>query len=111
MFLAVTSTVSYYIFQRHIGKNAHPLLSSIVTYLTAIVFCMLLVRAFPFRYRLGEEIRNLNWAILGLALAIIGLEIGFLLCYRTGWQVGTTAVVPNSLAALVLLPVRVIFSL
>ena len=109
MCLAVISTVAYHIFQRHIGKSAHPLLSAIVTYLTAIVICMFLVRSFPFRYRLGEEIRNLNWASLGLALAIIGLEVGFLLCYRTGWQVGTTAVVSNSLAALVLLPVGAIF--
>lgn len=109
MLLAVTSTVAYHILQRHIGKHAHPLLSAIITYLTAIVICTFLLRAFPFQQRLGEEMRSLNWASWGLALAIIGLEVGFLLCYRTGWKIGTTAVVSNSLAALVLLPVGAVF--
>jgi len=51
----------------------------------------------------------LNWTSLVLGVAILGLELGFLLAYRVGWNISLGSLVANSLVALVLIPVGVIF--
>ena len=40
---------------------------------------------------------------------ILGIEIGFLLAYRAGWQISILAVVVNVAATLLLIPVGLIF--
>lgn len=35
-----------------------------------------------------RELKLLNWAGIGLAIAIVGIEFGFLLTYRAGWNLG-----------------------
>lgn len=46
----------------------------------------------------------LNWSSLGVAAGIVGIELGFLLAYRAGWNLGYAALSSNVLTALVLLP-------
>lgn len=50
----------------------------------------------------------MNWASFSLALAIIGLEVGFLLAYRAGWHISLTGVATNVSAGLVLIPVGIV---
>jgi multidrug transporter EmrE-like cation transporter len=40
-----------------------------------------------------------------LGIAIIGLELGFLLAYRAGWNISLAGLVSNVIVGLVLLPV------
>ena len=51
------------------------------------------------------SLRQVNWASFALALAIVGLEIGFLLAYRAGWNIALTAAVSNVAVTLLLIPV------
>ena len=53
------------------------------------------------------EIKLLNWASIGLAIAIVGIEFGFLLTYRSGWNLGIAAVLVNVVASLILVPVAI----
>ena len=53
------------------------------------------------------ELKQLNWASIGLALAVMGIEFGYLLMYRAGWNLGIAAVLVTVLAALILVPVAV----
>jgi len=55
------------------------------------------------------ELKQLNWASIGLAVAIVGIEFGFLLVYRSGWHLGIAAVLTNVAASLILLPVAIFF--
>ena len=54
------------------------------------------------------EVRRLNWASYLLAVSIVGLEVGFLLAYRTGWNIGLAAVLVNVVASLLLVPVAIL---
>ena len=54
--------------------------------------------------------RQLNWASVLLAVSIVGLEVGFLLVYRSGWNIGLAAVLANVAASLILVPVACSFS-
>ena len=53
------------------------------------------------------ELKQLNWASIGLAVAVVGIEFGFLLVYRSGWNLGIAAVLTNVVASLILLPVAI----
>jgi multidrug transporter EmrE-like cation transporter len=68
---------------------------------------MLLV--FPLKSSVLDAFRQLNWASFGLALAIAGLEFGFLLAYRAGWEVSLSAIVVNVAASLLLIPIGLFF--
>ena len=50
-----------------------------------------------------DSLRQVNWTALALALAIIALDFGFLLLYRSGFDVSLGQLVTQSAAALLLI--------
>jgi multidrug transporter EmrE-like cation transporter len=73
----------------------------------AFVVVLLTFVFFPVRNGLVTELKQLNWASIGLAIAIVGIEFGFLLTYRSGWNLGIAAVLVNVVASLILVPVAI----
>ncbi len=106
--IAVASSVLYHVFQKAISPSVNPALSLLVTYAVAFALSLPLLAAFPLRGSMGESFQALNWASFALALSIVGLEIGFLLAYRAGWDVSLTGVAANVAAALVLIPAGIL---
>jgi drug/metabolite transporter (DMT)-like permease len=107
--ITILSSVLYHLFQRAIAPAANPVVSVLVTYLVAIVLTLPLFALYPLKSNLAAAIRQLNGASAALAVAIVGLEIGFLLAYRAGWNISLAGVATNAAAALVLLPVGIVF--
>src|SRR5512142_1372493 len=103
--LTIGSSALYHFSQKQIPANAHPIVSVIVTYIVSLLICFgLLIFARP-AGGIWQAVRQLNWASYVLALSLIGLEVGFLLAYRTGWNIGLAAVLVNVAASLILIPV------
>lgn len=102
--VAILCSVLYHVFQRAIAPQVNPVISLLVTYLVAFGGTLLLLVFFPLRGSISEALSRVNWASLALGVAIVGLEIGFLLAYRAGWDVSVTGVATNVAAALVLVP-------
>ena len=44
-----------------------------------------------------------------LGLTIIGLEFGYIMAYRAGWNISVGSLVANILLALMLIPIGIIF--
>ncbi|MDY7040615.1 MAG: EamA family transporter [Chloroflexota bacterium] len=109
MGLAILSSALYHVFQKMTPSDVDPMLSLLVTYATAIVICLVLLAVHPPKTGIIESLRRLNWASFALALAIIGLEIGFLLAYRSGWNISLGAIVANVAVTIVLIPVGFLF--
>jgi len=107
--LAIVSSVFYHLIQKLIPTSVNPALSLIITYLTAAILSLALIPLYPFKDGLAAALKQLNWTSVGLSFAIIGLEIGFLLAYRAGWNVSVTAVISNVTVALILIPVGLLF--
>ena len=105
--VTIASNVLYHIMQKLMPATVNPALALIVAYLAAAVICALLLPAFPLTASLGTSLRQLNLASLGLAGAIVGLELGFLLAYRAGGQITTAALISNTSVAVLLVPVGV----
>jgi drug/metabolite transporter (DMT)-like permease len=102
--IAVLSSVLYHVFQRAISPQVNPVISLLVTYITAFGGTLLLLFIFPLRKSIASAIGQVNWASVALGVAIVGLEIGFLLAYRAGWDISVTGIATNVAAALVLVP-------
>ncbi len=103
--LAIASSALYHFSQKATPANVNPAVAILVTY--AVAFCLTLILFFFLPTKIGilAEIRQLNWASYLLAFSIVGLEIGFLLVYRSGWNLGIAAVLVNVVASLILVPI------
>ena len=107
--LTIAWNVLYHIAQKLMPSAANPVLALLVAYLAAAAICALLLPVFPLGTSLQLALRQLNPGIVGLSLAIVGLEMGFLLAYRAGWQITTAGLISNTAVGILLVPVGVAF--
>jgi drug/metabolite transporter (DMT)-like permease len=107
--IAVASSSLYHFSQKSTPGNANPAVALLATYVVATGLTLLLLVFIPARGVLLSELGRLNWASYVLALSIVGLEVGFLLVYRSGWNIGLAAVLVNVAASLVLVPVAIFY--
>ncbi len=105
--LAIASSALYHFSAKSTPAHVNFPISLIVTYSVAIVVTVLIVFFFPAKNGLAFELKQLNWASFLLAIAIVGIEFGFLLVYRSGWHLGIVAVLVNVVASLILVPVAI----
>jgi multidrug transporter EmrE-like cation transporter len=105
--LAILCTVGYHLVLKVTPAGVSPLLSLMLTYalVTLVLGVILLLAPGAFDWR--QELRQLNWTALALAVVIVGLDLGFLYLYRGGFEVSLGALVTQSAAALLLLIVGV----
>ena len=108
MALTVGSNVLYHLFQKETSGTIHPLVALAATYATSLVVCLIVLPFYPSDIRLTTSVRQLSWANFGLGIAIVGLELGFLLSYRAGWAISFAAIVSNVAVGMLLLPVGVL---
>jgi len=105
--LAILCTVGYHLVLKVTPAGVNPLLSLMLTYalVTVVLGVILLLAPGAFDWR--QELRQLNWTALALAVVIVGLDLGFLYLYRGGFEVRLGALVTQSAAAMLLLIVGV----
>jgi drug/metabolite transporter (DMT)-like permease len=106
--LAIASSALYHFTAKSTPSNVNFTVSLLVTYAIAFAVVLLTFIFFPIKNGLVFELKLLNWASIGLALAIVGIEFGFLLTYRSGWNLGIAAVLVNVVASLILVPVAIL---
>ncbi len=107
--LAIFSSVLYHFSQKEIPAQANPIISVIVTYAVALVLCFALLFLLPLQGSFLGSLKSLNWATYLLAISVVGLETGYLLVYRSGWNIGLAAVLVNVVASLILVPLAILY--
>jgi multidrug transporter EmrE-like cation transporter len=105
--LAIASSALYHFVAKSTPSNVNFTVSLLVTYAVAFVMTLLGFFFFPATNGISAELKQLNWASIGLAIAVVGIEFGFLLTYRSGWNLGIAAVLVNVVASLILVPVAI----
>ena len=105
--LAVCSSAFYHFTAKSTPGNVNFTVSLLVTYAVAFLTTLLTFPFFPIQEGVTAELRKLNWASIGLAFAVVGIEFGFLLVYRSGWNLGIAAVLTNVVASLILVPIAI----
>ena len=106
--LAICSSALYHFTAKSTPANVNFTVSLLVTYGVAFIVTLFTFFFFPAQQGVITELKKLNWASVGLAVAVVGIEFGFLLVYRAGWNLGIAAVLTNVVASLILLPVAIL---
>lgn len=108
LLLAVGATTLYHIAQKSVSPQVNPMLSVTVNYVTALLVSLLILPFYP-----GQTLRaswkHLNWASVAVGVAIVGIELGFVVAYRAGWRITVASLVANVSTALLLVVVGLVF--
>lgn len=107
--LIVVSNVVYNICQKSTPQTANPFSALLVTYLTAAVLTLIASLCYKTDRGFLHSFSELNWTSIALGVAIVGLEMGYLLAYRAGWNISVGSLVANICLAILLIPIGVLF--
>jgi len=108
LLLTVIAATAYHVGQKSIPLQIHPMLSLTVSYAVALLGSLIVLSFYPGDFGRASW-RSFNWSSIVVGIAIIGIELGFLLAYRAGWRISLASLVGNVLTALLLVAVGVIF--
>ena len=104
-YLPLISVIVANVFYHNIAKcqptNANPFFSLTISYIVSACATFLLFCINNGNFK--ADIVNLNWTSFFLGLAIVGIELGYILLYRNGWTISTAALVANITVAILLL--------
>ncbi|MBQ2831465.1 EamA family transporter [Methanobrevibacter sp.] len=101
--IVILSNTFYNICMKSMPGDVNPFGALMVTYLVAAIISAIIFVYVVGPTNVGVEISKINWTSVVLALAIVGLEVGYVFVYRAGWTVSTASVVANIGLACVLI--------
>lgn len=104
---ATLGTILYHSLAKRIPVSIDPLVSVIGTYAIILVLSFAILPFTLDRATWGGHFRQLGWVQIGLAVAIIMIELGFILMYRSGWDLSLGNVVTSVVINLALLAIGV----
>jgi drug/metabolite transporter (DMT)-like permease len=107
--LVILANTCYHLFQKSTPMTANPIAALMVTYFVAFVVSTVSFFIFAPDTNLIESLRDTNWASILLGFAVVGLEMGFLIVYRLGWNISVAGLLSNTVVALLLIPIGVLF--
>jgi uncharacterized membrane protein len=107
--LVVISNTVYHLCQKSTPSSINPLAALTVTYAAALVLSIIGLFIYPSETGILDSFKKLNWASILLGASIVGLELGFLLAYRAGWNISLVGLYANVIVALVLIPIGILF--
>ena len=106
--LIVGSNIIYNISQKSTPERANPFLALLVTYLVAALLTGIALFLHESDKGILRSVKELNWTSVTLGFSIVGLEFGYLMAYRAGWNISVGSLVANIALAMALIPVGLI---
>lgn len=107
--LVIISNTIYHLCQKSTPETINPMVALTVTYGTALLISIIGLFIYPSEAGILDSFKKLNWASVTLGIAILGLELGFLLAYRAGWNISLVGLYANVIVALLLIPIGILF--
>ncbi len=106
--LATIGTILYHNFAKRIPSTIDPMVSIVGTYLLILLIGFIIL---PFSMEKGslmQNIRQLSWVQVGIAVSVMMIELGFVMMYRSGWDLSLGNVVTSVVINLALLGIGVL---
>ncbi|MGE4485872.1 MAG: EamA family transporter [Oscillospiraceae bacterium] len=107
--LIVGSNVTYHIITKGMPSRVNPFISLVVTYLIGATVALGMYYITSDGQGLKHSFSQLNWTSYALGFAVVGLELGYILLYRAGWDISVGSLVCNITMAVLLLAVGALF--
>ena len=101
--LIVLSNVVYNLTSKAIPANASPWAVLVTTYLVSAFLSLVAYFIFEENKNFMYSVQKVNWTGFVLGLSMVGLEIGYIFIYRTGWKLSVASLPANMLLAVILL--------
>ena len=109
IFLVVSSNILYHVCQKSTPQKANPFAALLVTYLTAAFLTLIAMQFYKTDKGFFQSFKDLNWTSIVLGFSVIGLEFGYLMAYRAGWNISVGSLVVNIILAILLIPIGILF--
>ena len=107
LIITIISAMMYHVFLKKISPDVNPFISLIVTYLGAIIISIVLYFIFPGSKNGLPVFNNLNCYSYLLGIPIVGVEVGYLLIYRTGWPLAIASPLITTITSAFLLLISI----
>jgi drug/metabolite transporter (DMT)-like permease len=107
--LAIAGQVLYQVMQKAVNPAANPVLALLAFYGVAAVLALPLFWLYPLQEGWLASLKHLNGAVLGVAAAIVLIELGFLLAYRAGGSLQSSYVLTAAITTGALFVIGALF--
>ena len=104
----IACNVAYHLLSRRIPSDSNPFAGLIITYAVACAISTVLFY-FTCKTDIPKEFSKINICSILMGIAVVGIEGGFLMMYRGGWEVSKGSLVANISLAVVLAFIGIIF--
>ncbi len=101
--IVVLSNTFYNICTKSTPSNVNAFGTLMLTYITAAILTGVIFLFLVKPENAIVELSKVNWTSIVLGIAIVGLELGYIFMYRSGWKVSSGALVANICLAIALL--------
>ena len=101
LILVIFSNTMYHLISKRTPATVNPFAALVVTYGTALVGSVVLLLLTK-KASIHEEISNLKAVNYIMGLIIIGVEGGYMLMYKKGWEVSKGSLIANICIAVIL---------
>lgn len=106
--IAALGNITYHLGQKTISPTANPMILLMAVYGVAFVLAAAAAPFFQDTSGLHWTAQVLSWPVLMLGAAVLLIEIGFLLAYRSGDILQWSGVAVNGASALLLIPIALL---
>lgn len=108
--LIVACVLLYHIVQKNIPRDVNPLVTFASAYLIASAVCLAFLLAAGEAKKGTDLLRGQDWLLIVLlGVSAIGVELGVLYAYRTGWRISTTSITTGTFTAISLALIGVLW--
>lgn len=107
--LLIVSNVVYHFSQKSIPTAVDPIISIIFTFFIALVISILILPIFADMNDIKVNIGHLNWANLLSGISCVGIVLGHVLYYRSGWSLSSGALFSYVAICIILIPIGLLY--
>ncbi len=101
--LTVLSSTTYHFMLKYMSAKASPLLILFWSYLLAATVCLVVLLTQSQNVKMLSVFKDKGWMPILLALALLGIEVGYIWSYKNGGKVGQVSMVSQMVSTIVLL--------
>jgi hypothetical protein len=102
--ITIGSVVMYQVCMKIIPHHLNPISALVTFYATALVCTVVAAKLLPIDVP-GWTIADFSWTAVVVGVAIVGIELGYLLMYRSGWHLAAAPLVVMGGTAVLLVPI------
>ena len=106
--VAIVGAVGYQYFVKRVPESINPIVSVMGMYVAVLAISVCLLPFFSSAGGFRNHVRQLSWIQIALAISVLMIELGFLLMYRSGWNLGTGNLVTGAVVNILLVGLGVL---